>query len=164
MRKVLTKQSVVFALFVLIGFCMKAESKWNLNMNLDPIITNFDHYDNLQFSVGVNRAVYEDVSVGLAVGVYEDWKFKGNPYVPILANAHAEFLNTIVRPMVDFRVGYAFSTKGNKDAGNGVVVNPMVGGRFRDLGLSLGYYGVFGTSRGGSASCMAVRLTYFINL
>ena len=158
------KITLIVVLTLCATFGMKAESKWGMNINIDPIITNFHHGDNFQFSFGVSRDLNNDMSIGLSLGVLEDWEFAAKPVIPIMADYHVEFLETQFRPFVDVRLGYQFSTARAHGSGEGVVFNPMVGVRYQHLGLSLGYLGMFSTNRKGHANNMALRISYYFKL
>lgn len=143
--------------------CMAQDSKWNGTASFDPIVTDFGNSNNLGFSFGAYHPIHENVSLGIGLGLIEEWKFKNAPAMPVFLGVHSELWKKDITPVFDLQMGYTLNFSNTK-YGN-IFLNPMIGMRFNNVGIGVGYYGqkvLQGNFKWGSG--MNVRLCYYFNM
>lgn len=139
-----------------------AEDAWKGIANFDPAIINTAKGVNTNFEFGLTafRQINPYVGLGFGAAIQENWKFKSGWQFPIFVTAHAEKFGEKFTPTFDFRAGYAFSTQ--KFDYSSFFINPMVGVRYENVGIGLGYLGSKAQFEGSKwSSAINIRLAYY---
>lgn len=146
------------------AFSQEQDNKWSARINFDPISTGFTKNSN-SFAVGLTfyRNIANNVDFGMGFKLQENWKFNGAPAIPVFVSAHYDKQSRTTSPILDFETGIGLLPS---DFGHSsYFLNPMVGVRINNLGISVGYQGsvAFGYDQASWGSGMNIRLSYYLS-
>ena len=134
------------------------EKKTKLFVEIAPIVINGECL-NIQF--GAMHKANDILSFGGGIGITEPFKFNVAPNIPIFVRAQAEAKMEGVTPYFSFDAGYGLNT--DMIEYGSIIINPMVGVKFGNAYVGVGYYGSALTKGGGMGSSMNIRLGYQFN-
>lgn len=118
-----------------------------------------DGYTAFNIQGGVTTKVHPAISLGIGVGLTEEWNFSHGPLLPIFGRAEASGKIGGFNPFVSFDVGYEINT--HDTHWGAVLVNPMVGLKFGRWYGGIGYLGHCWTPSGsGTTSCFNMKVGY----
>lgn len=156
--------SIVAVFSMAIPNASAQESPWSMRVHLDPILSIVKGGGN-SFDIGVTAMykVHPSVNFGFGLGIAEDWKFKSKPTIPIYLDINLDNRSKEFSPTFDFETGVGLST--DKIDYSHYYINPMVGIRYKQVGVGFGYYGgiMMGVTDAKWINGVNLRFAYYFN-
>lgn len=118
-----------------------------------------DSWTAFNVQAGVTVPVHSMVNVGVGAGITEKWNFNHAPLIPIFARGELNFPVSKFKPFVSMDLGYEINTDDTHYGA--VLVNPMVGLKFSNWYVGLGYLGHCWTPKhAGSTNTFNMKVGY----
>lgn len=156
--------AIVFALFALSDSVSASETttsdecKWKGTVEFDPAVIGLTKNAPTNFGIGItaSRQIYDYLSIGGKISLYQGWKFNAAPSLNIMARLHVEDFSKDITPYFDFDFGYRQSFEDTNILG--FAFNPTIGLRYKQIGFGIGYDGF--VHKGSLNNSLNIRLAY----